>query len=379
MCFAYPISIFQPSNIKNQFLPKKAWRILKLKFLFSLLYCFVACQVDPSPKKQPRVKKQIIDKSVTDTYKPFVDILFIIDDSRSMDEKQNILAKNAELFINQFFNTELIDYHIGVTTSSVSETGSVAPDGKLNRCNNLAEEKKHNFSRYVHRKTPNSDLCLKEMMKVGGFGSGIELFFNIPFLTLSNSLTDSTPDFYRPDAHLAVFVITDTEDQSEITPHQAYQSLLNIKRGDEKKIHYAAGIVTFEMRDYKCILDDGDKPILHPSKIIKMTKLFGPRGYYFNLCQFDYGKDLAHFASHLIESVLTIHLDRLPDFSSIEVYYEHKNGIQKISNGPMGWSYNAKKNAIELSRNIQPEEEGGQFRIKYEPLYTPEQPNNRRK
>ena len=102
---------------------------------------------------------------------------------------------------------------------------------------------------------------------------------------------------------------------------------------------------------------------------MKMTKLFGPRGYYFNLCQFDYGKDLAHFASHLIKSVSTIHLDSLPDFPSIEVYYEHKNGVQKIPNGPMGWSYNAEKNAIELSRNIQPEEEGGQFGIKYEPLY----------
>ena len=286
---------------------------------------------------------------------------------------QNFMAKNAELFINQFLNTEFIDYHIGVTTSSVSDNISVAPDGKLNYCGKLTKEKKYNPFNYVHRKTPDADLCLKEMMKVGVLGSVTERFLNIPSLTFSKTPTHSL-DFYRPDAHLAVFVITDTKDQSNMSPQKAYQFLLDLKKGDEKKIHYAAGIVTFEMPDQGCIQDDG-----FPSKLIEMTKLFGPRGYYFNLCQFDYGKDLAHFASHLIKSVSTIHLDRLPDFPSIEVYYEYKNGIQKIPNGPMGWSYNAEKNAIELSRNIQPEEEGGQFGIKYEPLYTPEQPNNRKK
>ena len=86
MCFAHPILTFQKlSNIKNQFLYKKVCRILKLKFLLSFLYCFVACQADPGPKKQLRVKKQIIDKSVTDIYKPYLDILFIIDDSPPLE------------------------------------------------------------------------------------------------------------------------------------------------------------------------------------------------------------------------------------------------------------------------------------------------------
>ena len=260
MCFAHLIPIFQKlSNIKNQFLYKKVCRILKLKFLLSFLYCFVACQVDPSPKKQPRIKKQIINKSVTDTHKPFVDILFIIDDSVSMDEKQNILAKNAELFINQFFNTEFIDYHIGVTTSSVSETESVAPDGKLNRCNNLAEKEKYNYSNYVHRKTPDADLCLKEMMKVGTRGSTLEHFLNIPSLTFSKTSTHSL-NFYRPDAHLAVFVITDEGDHSSMTAQEAYQFLLDFK-GDKRKIYYAAGIITFAIPDYDCVPVGSDFPM----------------------------------------------------------------------------------------------------------------------
>lgn len=338
--------------------------------LFYCFFCLAACQADPSPRKQSYVKKQIINKSVKNIYNTSVDILFIIDDSISMKDMQNLLVKNADLFINQFLNTESIDYHIGVTTSSITHPAfnSVAPDGKLNRCNKLAKEKKYNFPSYVDRKTPDASLCLKEMMKVGVKGSNFEQFLNIPLLTISRSLIDSTLDFYRPDAHLAIFVITDANDQSEMTPLQAYQALLDLKEGNEKKLHYAAGITTFLMPDQGCIDDDSGFPF----KIIETTKFFGPRGYYFNLCQSDYGKSLAHFASHLIESTLTVNLKSLPDLSSIEVYYEHENGIQRIPNGSTGWNYNARKNTIELSRNIHLEKRGGQFEIKYEPLYTPE-------
>ena len=83
---------------------------------FSLFFCFTACQVDPGSKKYPRPVKVI--KTIERVYSPAIDILFIIDDSNSMEGEQQLLAGNAEKFINRFLGVKFIDYHIAVTTSS---------------------------------------------------------------------------------------------------------------------------------------------------------------------------------------------------------------------------------------------------------------------
>ncbi len=343
-----------------------------LKFLVLLFLCFfgfVTCHVDPGLKKHPRPMKVI--KSVVHTYNPSLDILFIIDDSISMEVEQDLLTKNAELFVNQFLNVRFVDYHIGVTTSSISSTkrksSSVAPDGRLHRCDELAKKYSHKYSNYVSKKTYRAGECLSEMMKVGKGGNTAERFFSIPALVFSGSVfKKENRSFYRPHAHLAVFVMTDSYDQSNVSSEESYSFLLNLKKGDENKIHYAVGYVMSQR--YGCHEDESgqDKYVL---EFERMVGLFGRRGYSFDLCQASYGKDLAHFASHLVQSVLTIPLDSLPNIASIEVRYEYEKGVQKIFNGSGGWTYDIDENAIHLSRNIDLEQTGGQFYINYEPIY----------
>ena len=123
----------------------------------------------------------------------------------------------------------------------------------------------------------------------------------------------------------------------------------------------------------------GDEP---PKKLIEMMDLFGDNGYQLDLCKSDYGRDLAYLSMHLVESVLTVSLNDLPDISSIEVCYSDKDsrqrarnfcdGGQMIPNGPNGWTYDIKKNAIHFSQNIQLDNTNGQFDIQYTPFYTDE-------
>lgn len=80
-------------------------------------------------------------KPLRKTYHPLVDILFVIDDSGSMGQKQNILSKNSELFIDQFLKIKSIDYHIGVTSSSVNYLKSyrtvTVSDEELSSCDGM--------------------------------------------------------------------------------------------------------------------------------------------------------------------------------------------------------------------------------------------------
>ena len=339
---------------------------------------FMGCQPDSNRKKYPLVEKQIIKKTLTDSYNPSVDILFIIDNSGSMGSFQELLSKNARLFIDKFLDTEFIDYHIAVTTSTwgFDDVGpgeyhtnpySGPRDGELVVCKNLAGKTGYDYSNYVDRNTPRGPECLKEMMRVGIKSQTHERFLNIPALTLSNQDVIKS-SFYRSHAHLAVIVITDSYDQSNTSVMEAYQFLLNLKEGDKRKIHYAAGLVTFGVPQYKCAAEE-----YPPTSLIEMVNSFGSRGYRFNLCQFDYGKEVAYFADHLVDSALTIPLNRLPDMDTIEVRYSYSGNSQLVPKGFQGWSYSIDDNAIHLSRDIQLKKVvGGKFDVKYEPLYTPE-------
>ena len=339
-------------------------------FIFLFLFFFLSsCGIESRLKRIPLEKKVIRD--VESTYNPSVDILFIIDDSGSMFSIQRLLATNARMFVDHFLGVSFINYHVGVTTSSVGYKKSLAGDGKLNKCRNLEKYKEPDkHSVYVDKNTHKGAECLKEMLKVGDDGSPTERFLNIPDLVFSEDLLQNhNAGFYRQDAHLAIFVITDTHDQSYVDINEAYKFLLNLKGGDQNKLHYALGHVITPIPS-TCTREGTDSD----RKLQKMVGLFDSRGYEFDLCQSDYGEDLARFATYLVESVSTISLDNVPDISSIEVYYEYEGGVQDIPNGPQGWSYDSDGNTINLSPDLQLDNEEGKFRIKYQHLYDSERP-----
>lgn len=354
-----------------------------MKFLSVIsLFFILGCQADSSLKGEFIVKKRVINKAVKGSYNPAVDILFIIDNSGSMGPFQEILSKNAQLFIDEFLGTEFIDYHIAVTSSSIgypnyhgygqgveSDVHWYLKDGELSECDDLAKKNNYEYPNYIERNTPQAGECLREMMLVGTNSPTYEFFFNVPSYVFSReNRNDPSFSFYRPHAHLAVVVITDSYDQSTTGPLESYNFLKKeLKKGDESKLHYAAGIVNLKIPQYECLHEE------KPPNFSELISFFGSRGYQFNLCQYSYGKDIARFARHLVDSALTIPLEQLPDIDTIKVYYNYKGGSQLISNGLQGWSYDIENNVIRLSRNILLESSvNGKFDVRYEALYEPE-------
>ncbi len=328
-----------------------------MKFLTGLVtlssLLILSCQAEPGDKRIPMVDRKIVDKKLNDiSFNPAVDILFIIDDSGSMNVFQQKLAENAKLFTEIFLNTKFIDYHIGVTTSSLFDGGSVAPGGRLHNVNGFT---------YVDRLTPDGDLILSEMLRVGTSGSASEEFLSIHMKAFTEPvLSGSNLGFYRKEAQLAIFVITDTEDQSAFSAQVAYDFLRDLKDKDERKIHYAAALVHVEN---SCKSFENMDPI----KLRTIIDLFQERGYRFSLCQPNYGEDLARIATRLIRSASTIYLDQLPDVTTLEVYY----GDQRLLNDPLkGWVYDPDRNAIILAAGIEIDDTVPKsLNVKFEAVY----------
>ena len=370
---------------------------MKIWIVCFFCFCLLGCQAKPGQKEIPRLEKKTISQVVEDHHNPNVDILFIIDNSPSMGSYQERLKTNASLFVNHFLDVSFIDYHIGVTTSSgIPYDFAVGnsnvpfmnptppfhnPSSKGGMLIGGVSEQDDSKYHYVDRNTPGGDQLLADMMSVGVTGGEEETFLDIPEIAFSNKMYGPYNNgFLRPKAHLAVFVITDTDDQSGTLPQQAYEYLLDLKGGDEKKLHYAAALVSMERENCEFDLIYGKPPV--PDLLMEMVELFGDRGYSFDLCKSNYGEDLARIARSIVFSILTINLDDLPDISSIRVCYrddasrerEFCEKGQEIFSGPDGWSYDIERNAIHLSPNVLLESRlnNGRFDIQFNSIYSPD-------
>ena len=310
--------------------------------LILLPFFIIACQAEPGSKKVPKRERTIIKNGNVQIFNPKIDILFIVDDSGSMGSHQAHFSANSNLFIQEILKSSFIDYHIGVTTSSTTEEssfGSKAPDGQLMNYRGV---------NYVSNATKYADEYLAQLLKVGTGGAATEVFINIPSFTFSDlSINGQNKGFYREDAQLAIFVITDAVDQSDMSAQQAIDFLIDLKGGDARKIHYAGAIIDEEYDDTfgtnTCRHDNPSKK--DAFKMKEIISFFQQRGSLFELCLKNYGESMAKVAQDIVKAVSTIYLDKLPDIRTINV----KLGGKDLPRGAQGWSYDDEENAIKLS------------------------------
>ena len=296
---------------------------------------------------------------IEQTYKPSIDVLFIMDNSASIKmgknedrNVQNLFAVNADIFVEQLSDVKFLDYNVGVVQAGLSEE---KPIGSLEECTMVDGGNARHFS-HIRSGMPMKikNQCLIEMMKIEGIGSANETFLDMPLITLLNS-----GNFHRPEAQLGIFAITNSDDQSSLNHEQAGK-MLEAFKGDKRKVQFSAAISTVEEHfSDVCQMEQSGQP---PYKIPEVVNYFG--GQLFELCDFNYGKVLFEFAQSLVESVLTVPLESSPNTGTIEVYYSYQGKSTMILNG---WGYNRESNSVRLPRDLKVEP-GGVFKIKYEPI-----------
>lgn len=154
--------------------------------------------------QQTDIFQQLVDNKV--------DILWVVDDSGSMSEEQSQLANNFASFIG-FADSLGVDYQVGVTTTEIND----AVSGKLWSCTG--------YPKIITPGTPNKVAAFQCAANVtnppgntrpnpGGSDeaeAGLQaarLALDVPNITADNA------GFLRPDARLAVIMVSDEEDQS---------------------------------------------------------------------------------------------------------------------------------------------------------------------
>ena len=171
------------------------------------------------PPNPPQLEARLrVDRAVQ-TPVPAVDVLWVIDNSRSMAEEQRALSDNFNSFMRFFLDSGL-DYHVGVLSTSYDY-----PDerGKLRTISG---------DKWIDESTRDPVGMFQDMALMGTEGDDVEkgrdqVYGAIQHLSSEGSYNEG---FYREDAALAVIVISDEDDQSAIkTVPQFVDWMLDLK------------------------------------------------------------------------------------------------------------------------------------------------------
>lgn len=301
--------------------------------------CLFLCSAD-SAKKLPLVKNETEKVSETapvgkDSFRPQLDILFVIDDSGSMNIHQTNLSNNIGKFADAIVRTKFLDYHVGVITSSSTSTwGTTACCGKL-----------VGSTRYVERSTPNGIQVLAQNLLVGINGDGVEKFFDpIELALTAPNLSGWNLGFYRPQANLAIIFITDTEDQSVLqSANSIYSFLLNLKGNADKLFVAGAYIPDSELS--KCT---GESSEIQTKQ--GLTNFFSlTNATTFTLCDVNFGEKLADIGQKIASKSQTMYLSQIPIPGTIKVTMD---GVELPNDPKKGWAYNPSNVSIEFGSEI---------------------------
>lgn len=163
---------------------------------FSLLaLVLVGCKPDDTIK---------VNTTITETFEQSptakADILWVVDNSVSMEEEQRMVMDGAGAFVDTFDSTG-IDFHLGlITTDVVSEDAGVLVGTPP----------------YLTADTEDYTELFREKVDVGIAGDDQESGFEAALLALTAPLTEgANAGFLRDDASLAIIVLSDEDDCSD--------------------------------------------------------------------------------------------------------------------------------------------------------------------
>lgn len=239
-----------------------------------------------------------------------VDILLVVDNSCSMAPYQSELASNFQSFI-QFFVDVDVDYHIGVTTTTVTEpwAGGSCSQQDINR---IPEPGHLVFDKVIDSETNNAEQLFSQLVNVGTCGSGSEMGLEAAALALG---PEADPSFLRDDAELSVIFVSDEQDGSPLGVNNYLNEYRASKTdGGRESMDVSALVVT--ERD-SCNNQQLQAGASEGTRYVDVANQSG--GVIGNICADDFASivtDLSLNSSRLND---TFYLSSRPDLSTLSV------------------------------------------------------------
>jgi hypothetical protein len=274
-----------------------------------------------------------------------MDILWVIDNSGSMQPTQTNLANNFNSFISGFVSKGF-DYRIAVTTTD----SWTAPFSNPNLARIRDGVSPTNSGVFVIKpSTPNILSTFGININQGIAGLGDERAFQSFKTTLNSALNN---DFRRSDAYLSIIVVSDEDDFSTdgsaslgknyasplihtIQSYVTYLDTLTNSSGATRR-YSVSGIAVW---------DNACKALSHPAASIGqrygqlVDATGGVKG---SICDNFVGV-LNSIQNKIAELSTQFFLNRLPVVSSIAVFV---NGLSVPMNATNGWTYEAASNSV---------------------------------
>ncbi len=263
-----------------------------------------------------------------------IDILWVVDDSFSMEAEQELLADGIGVFAAEM-DASGTDFHLGVTSTSFDtlQGALIAPDGELP---------------YLTNADPNYQEQFKERARIGTDGSDKEKGIASGNFALQPSMVGPggpNEGFLRPEAQLLLVYVSDEEDctdggllngepqdacytrMDELPPVANYAAQLWNLKQDKSLVNVGAIIVTDKDN---CV----DSNVWASERYAEMVRLNG--GFVGDLCQANWDNMLGTLGLTAVGIRSTFKLTKGAVIGTIQVFVDDVEVDESDING---WTY----------------------------------------
>lgn len=281
-----------------------------------------------------------------------IDILWIVDNSGSMQTSQENLANNFQAFMQKFNNLNF-DFHMGVGATDAWKNifnNSLA----FSRLRDGADTTAHSGVFILDRDTPNLVNTFMTNAKLGIKGTGDERAFQ----SLQATLMDpNNANFRRPDAFLAVIIVSDEDDFSHdsysfnnsnyndpnLQKVSQYVDFLNQYTGrtsPDMPANYSVSAIT--VTDDACKVELNKDGFARYPGIRYMDLVQSTGGTIGSLCS-PFNDTLSSISDSIVNYSSIFPLTRVPIVETIVI---HINGQVVPADETNGWTYRSSDNSI---------------------------------
>lgn len=261
-------------------------------------------------------------------YNNKVDIIFMIDNSSSMDANQRALASAMPGLVEGLTSLDM-DMHIAVVTSSMSGTN---PNGG----------RFMGTPRYLTSKTPDLKNVLADRLRVGEDGSSIERGVDslVAATDPGGYLNGAGKGFWREDALLVFIALTNEDDKSVVQPAQ-FVEIMNQRKprfedGSQSWFLNVLGIV--ELGGGCPTHAEYEEPSIDWMEIARLSG-----GRQASICSSDFSPAIVDIRQRIVQILTDFELKKKPNIDTIVVTVDGQLVPRSNVNG---WDYVPEGNLI---------------------------------
>lgn len=258
-------------------------------------------QIDPILTKH--------EKTVTLAETLKADILFVVDNSGSMQEEQSNMSARFSLFIK---NLMQINWKVGIITTDVDDAARSYSDGQLQEFENGVD--------FLDSKSIDAEASFSQVIRRRESGSPYEQGIYATYRFLERQINSKTP-FMRDDASINIVFLTDADE----TPYKNATGVTVVQkrnRPDELMKYLKENWPMKKFQFHSIVVNNGDKACLSQSNnegygIAYETLSNATNGVKGSVCAKDYGSQLQFMTEKIKDLVKNLTLDCAPAYDSI--------------------------------------------------------------